>query len=108
MGFNQNFAEHGVQVDHVFLPGQYTKVCRIPSGLKLTQHSHLFDHGSILVSGSVMVEVDGVGELMTGPAGRVIEAGKAHSVTALTDVVWLCQHQTDETDPDRIDGSLVA
>ncbi len=36
-----------------------------------------------------------------------IAAGKAHKVTALTDVRWLCVHATSETDPAAVDAAIL-
>lgn len=85
----------------------YSKRTRIAAGLKLTQHIHPYDHASALVSGTVLLEVDGERREITGPAMMMIEAGKEHSVTALTDVVWHCIHITDDTDPETVDQSIL-
>ena len=85
----------------------YSKRTHIAAGLKLTQHVHPYDHASALVSGAVLLEVDGEKREITGPAMLMIEAGKEHSVTALTDVVWHCIHITDDTDPETVDQSIL-
>jgi hypothetical protein len=53
------------------------------------------------------VTVDDKTECVTGPACLTIKAGKSHKVTALTDVHWFCVHATDETDPDKVDHTLI-
>ena len=105
--FNKNFDECGIDVSHHFGSGMYVKECRIPAGLKLTQHSHKFDHLSWLSSGDAIVEVDGEQNKYSGPCMLEIKANKVHSVESVTDVVWLCMHGTDETDVVNIDESLV-
>lgn len=100
--------EAGVGIAHHFVGGLYAKETHIPAGIKLTQHSHTFDHLSALMKGSVMVEVNGRGEVHVAPKLLTIKAGQAHEVTAITDVVWACLHATDETDADRIDETLIA
>ncbi len=100
--------EAGVGIIHHFVGGLYAKETLIPAGTRLTQHKHAFDHLSALMKGSVVVEVDGARRLRDAPALLTIKAGKVHEVTAITDVVWVCLHATDETDPDRIDRVLIA
>ena len=85
----------------------YSKRTKIAAGLKLTQHIHPYDHASALVAGTVLLEVDGEKREVTGPAMLMIEAGKEHSVTALTDVVWHCIHITDDTDPETVDQTIL-
>lgn len=86
----------------------YSKRTFVPAGLKLTQHVHPYDHASALVKGTVLLEVDGVERQIEAPAMLMIEAGKAHSVTALTDVVWHCLHITGDTDPETVDHSILS
>ena len=71
---------------------------RIPAGQILVQHKHDYNHLSILASGRIILEVDGVTSWLTGPVCLDIEAGKHHGVKALTDVLWYCIH------PDKPDG----
>lgn len=99
--------EAGVTIAHHFVGGLYAKETFIPAGVRLPKHVHAFDHMSVLMKGSVVVDVDGDRRLHDAPALLVIKAGKAHEVTAVTDVVWACLHATDETDPDRIDEVLI-
>lgn len=103
------FEELGVEITHHFVSDEvYSKRTHIPAGLKLTQHIHPYDHASALISGTVLLEVDGVGREVTGPSMLMIEAGKAHSVTALTNAVWHCMHITAETDCESVDESILA
>lgn len=99
---------HGVDVQHYFSSGVYAKYTSIPKDTILTQHVHTFDHLSILASGTVELKVDDIARYITGPACLTIEAGKVHSVTALTDAVWFCIHRTDDNNPDTVDASILA
>ena len=98
----------GVSITHHFVGGLYAKETRIPAGVTLTQHIHLFDHLSALMQGTAIVEVDGKRAAHIAPAMLTIKAGKVHAITAVTEVVWACLHTTDETDPDKIDAGLIA
>jgi len=100
-------AQLGVAIQHHFGGGVYAKETHIPAGVVLTQHRHQFDHLSVLASGTAIVEVDGQLRTLAGPTCIVIEAGKVHSVTAVTPVTWYCVHATDCTDPDKVDHQLI-
>jgi quercetin dioxygenase-like cupin family protein len=104
--FNVDFDTHGVGIAHHFGGKAYAKETRIPAGLRLEQHRHSFDHLSILASGSVVVSVDGVDVEHVAPKCILIQAGKKHAVTALTDTVWFCVHGTECADPSQIDHEL--
>lgn len=97
----------GVSLVHHFAGGLYAKQTHIPAGVKLTQHVHRYDHLSALMVGSCLVSVDGVQRECHAPAFLTISAGKAHEVTAITDVVWACIHATGHTSADEADESLV-
>lgn len=60
------------------------------AGTVLGQHSHDHAHLSYLVSGSAVMSVDGQSVALDGPCPFIVAAGKIHSVTAVTDIVWLC------------------
>lgn len=106
MEYNQNFDAAGVGIAHHFGGGIYAKETLIPAGVELAQHKHPFDHLSVLAAGSALVRCEGVDVLYQAPACITIEANKAHSVQALTNVVWYCVHATDCIDPDKIDHEL--
>ena len=95
-------------IEHHFGAGVYAKETRIPAGMSLMQHKHAHDHLSILASGTAQVTVEDQTTTVTGPACLTIVAGKHHSVTALTDVVWYCVHATDCTDIEQVDQVLIA
>lgn len=97
----------GIGVAHHFGGGAYAKETLIPAGASLTQHAHEHDHLSYLVSGQVVVQVDGEAMTVTGPRAMLIRAGKEHGVTALTPAVWLCIWATDCTDPEKVDAHIL-
>lgn len=95
-----------LQVEHFFCRGLYTKRMSIPAGVVVGKHQHDFTHQSQLAKGRVLLDVDGAVGEYSAPAYMVIEAGKQHIITAITDAVWFCTHITDETDPEKIDEVL--
>lgn len=82
--------------------GAFAKETRIPAGNVLVQHRHVYDHLSILASGVVEVEADGVRVIHEGPKCIVIRAGVHHGVKALTDAVWFCVHATADADEEAL------
>lgn len=107
--FNVGFDEHGVQIVH-HMPdedGVYIKEVRIPAGVELNNHTHTFTHKSILASGRAVVRAGDVEELVVAPVVLTIHSGVPHSVRAVVDSVWFCIHATNETDPEKIDHTLV-
>ena len=105
---DKNEIGKALKVEHFFCEGLYTKRMEIPAGLQVGKHVHDFTHHSQLAKGSVLLDVDGTVTEHTAPAYLIVEAGKRHVITAITDAVWFCTHVTDETDPDKIDESLIA
>lgn len=97
-----------LNIAHHFGGGVYAKETHVAAGQVLVQHKHEHAHLSILASGTVEVEVDGVRSILAGPSCITIEAGKHHGIRALTDVVWFCIHATDCTDAAHVDEVLIA
>lgn len=81
--------------------GVYVIQTLLHPGAEVVQHVHKYDHLSIIPrNGRVELMVEGEDpRTLTGPCSVVIEAGKKHSVRALTPVLWQCIH--------RIDGEVV-
>lgn len=96
------------EIKHHFGGGIYAKETFIPEGKWLVQHTHKFDHLSVLAKGSIELIVDGQVSVIHAPACLTISAGKHHGVKSLTDVVWYCIHATDCTDEDNIDEIIIA
>ena len=94
-------------IHHDFSSGVYAKEARIPAGYLCVQHKHKFDHLSILATGSVELLVDDKVSVVHAPACLTIEAGKVHSIRAITDVMWYCIHATDCTDIESVDEVLI-
>lgn len=96
-----------MNINHYFGGGVYAKETVIPAGQILVQHKHEHDHLSVLASGTVEMQIDGVKSRLQGPACITIKAGAHHGVRTLTDVAWYCIHATDCTDEDKVDELLV-
>lgn len=89
---NPDGSADGVRVQHYIAGGVYTKEAHIEAGWYLEGHKHTYDHLSLLAYGQVIVTVDGMEQLYTGPTGIKIVAGKEHKIQALTKSLWYCVH----------------
>lgn len=98
----------GVGIAHHFGGKAYIKETRIQVGARLGQHAHDHDHLSYLVSGRVILAVDGVRQQVNAPCCMLVPAGKVHEIEALTDALWLCVWGTDCTDPALVDEAVEA
>lgn len=97
-----------LEISHHFIGGElYSKRTTTKAGIKLIQHAHPYDHASALITGVVDFEVEGLISRLAGPVMLMVPAGKVHSVTAITDIVWHCIHITADTDPETIDQSIL-
>lgn len=96
-----------MDIVHHFGGGMYIKETKFKAGEWGEKHTHSFEHLSILASGKVQLTIDNVSVELVGPQILTVQADKVHQVLALTDVVWLCCHSTDCTDPDEIDTVLI-
>ena len=98
-------------LSHHFSSGVYCKLVRIPNEYTVQSHKHKFDHMSMLVSGSVVVETEQTQQAYNADDGPVvieIKAGVAHAITSFDgDAIWACIHATDCTDESSIDEILV-
>lgn len=75
----------------------YMRQMRAAAGHVIGSHKHRYEHYSVLVEGKVRAEFDGEVEEHEAPSVMTVPAGVEHRITALTDIVWLCVHGTDET-----------
>ncbi len=95
-------------IKHHFGGGIYIKETHLKAGEMGEKHKQNVEHLSYLVSGKVKLVIDGdVTRTMVGPEALTVQADKIHQVHALTDVVWLCCHATDCTDPAQIDNVII-
>ena len=102
----ENVGDFLEQVHH-FSDGIYAKQMVIPAGHIVGSHAHAYSHLSVLASGDVVVDANGVLTDYVGPACIEIKAGVEHRVFAKTNAVWFCIHATEETDVNKIDEVLV-
>lgn len=81
---------------------------RIPKGVSLLGHEHSYDHLSLVHRGLVRVTVGEESSLYAAGDMILIKAGKVHAVECLEDTVWFCIHHTTETEPEKIEKSVIS
>lgn len=70
---------------------------KAPQGYELCSHEHVHAHTSVLVSGTAIVHVGDTSEIYSGYNLITIPKGVTHSVKAVTDIIWLCIWNADNT-----------
>jgi hypothetical protein len=97
-----------LQEEHIFFHHGYAKKMHIPAGNVVGQHVHNRDHESAYSGGPVRIRTDTYTEILPAGCGSfTIKAGVAHQVEALGKVDWYCIWDTDETNPTKIDESVI-
>lgn len=95
-------------MQHFFVGGVYLKQMRLAEDAEVVQHSHNYDHASLLATGCVIVRVDGQHSTHWAPSVIEIKAGKSHSFQAVNGpAIVYCIHATDCTDPADVDQVLI-
>ena len=79
---------------------------KIDAGYFVGSHKHSHAHTSVLVSGTADVTIDDVTTRLTGYQIVTIPKDTTHTVTAITDVVWLCLWADDELSHEQAKDSV--
>ena len=99
-------AEQPISTEIRMADGVFTKSMVVRrAGTVIPQHSHRFDHVSVLVRGAVRVVTDDedLGEF-TAPCGILIRAGVKHLFKTITDdTIVLCVHDIGTAEGVKID-----
>lgn len=96
-------------ISHHFGGETYCKLMMIKEDHEVESHKHAYDHLSILCSGIVIVEADGIQTIHYSPDVLTIKAGVVHKVIAVNGpAVWACVHKvSDDVDRENIDEVLI-
>lgn len=96
-----------IDVEHIVAEGLYGRLGFMPKGACVVSCIHLFEHITVALSGvCLVVDPDGVEELVTAPMVRVTPAGMQRAVYVLEDAVWFTVHRADVTDPETMREQL--
>ena len=100
----RKLAEQPIETNISICEGLFVKHAIFAEGTFIPQHSHAFEHLSVIATGAVRVWKDGVllGDYIA-PAGVVIEARAKHLFLALAPwTTVLCVHRVDESGDPRV------
>jgi mannose-6-phosphate isomerase-like protein (cupin superfamily) len=98
-----------IKIKHHFADGVYAKEQRIPRGYTVLSHSHVRDHLSILAVGRAAITYGNgeAGQNLSPGDCVVVKKGMKHTIEAFEDCVWYCIWPTEETDPVKVDASVI-
>ena len=81
-----------IPVEHSFAHQLSVRKARFPAGSILVGETHNFSHLSVLLSGRMVTNIDGVMAEIEGPMDVVAQAGRRGGGVALPDGVWSTAH----------------
>ena len=94
---------------HRFADGIYVREIFIPAGMLLTGKIHKHAHPNFLMQGEVLVVTEQGGqEHLRAPLAMISPPGTKRAVYALTDVVWITVHASEETDLTKLEAQIIA
>lgn len=94
---------------HRFAEGIYVREIFIPAGMLLTGKIHKHSHPNFLMRGEVLVLTEQRGkEYLRAPLAMISPPGTKRAVYALTDVVWITVHASEETDLEKLEEHIIA
>jgi hypothetical protein len=96
-------------VTHRFTPGLYIREIFIPAGTLVTSAEHKKEHPFVITQGEIEVISENEGAVIyTAPFHGITKPGTRRMLRAITDVVWITFHVTNETDLEKIAEELIA
>ena len=99
--------DHG-EVQHLFSPGQYTRVCTLKPGVYVGK-MHRHQHPTFLLSGTCRINTDRGMETITGPHAWISQPNAKRALVCLTECVFATVHlnPTDTTDLAEIEADVI-
>lgn len=99
----------GIELIHLFAPGVYARVAKIPAGTLFVSKIHKSRHFHALVSGTIELTnaYDEIKEY-TGPVSGLTQIGTQRAAYALTDCQFMTVHQTKKTNLRDIEEEVIA
>ena len=95
-------------IEHVFFAGGCAKKMTLPKGYRIGTHKHAGAHQSFYFGGPVLLRTDHYEKTLPAPYGAVaVEGSTNHEIEALGDTIWICMLETDETDPAKVDATVI-
>jgi len=92
---------------HLFAPGVYTRVVRMPKGSFIIGHEHTTRHLNFVLSGKATVGMDGIFTEMVAPLIFISEVGVRKVLQIHEEMLWATVHPTEETRLEILEQTLV-
>ncbi|MFO7306892.1 MAG: hypothetical protein DIU63_09655 [Proteobacteria bacterium] len=93
---------------HLFAPGIYVRVLRMPAGSVIVSKIHKTEHFCLALTGRATVVVNGEREEVCAPRLMRTLPGTQRALYIHEDAVWITFHPTQQTDLDAIERELIA
>lgn len=94
-------------LSHIFTPGLYTRILKMPAGMMLTSRIHMIEHPFVIVEGVIRVWTLETGWVtFRAPHMGITKPGTRRVLEAIEDTTWLTFHATNETDVEKIEASI--
>lgn len=93
---------------HHFSEGLYARELFIPAGTIVVGKIHKYENLNIMVAGEMDVLVGDKIQRVCAPFIVVSPPGTKRIAKAITDVIWLTVHATEETDLNKIENKFIA
>lgn len=93
---------------HTFAPGSYARQILIPNGSLVVGKIHKHAHLNMLMLGTAVVATEEGIVTYHAPFVFTSQPGTKRVVVAITDVIWVTVHVTEETDLVKIEEQMIA
>ena len=97
-----------IPLTHLFAPGVYWREVLMPKDTFVIGHRHLTEHFNVILTGKARVMMDGVIHDIVAPCVIKSDPGVRKVLYIVEDMRWATVHPTNETDMERLRGSLAA
>lgn len=96
-----------IEIINHFEPGMYRREMRAPAGLFITGRTHRTEHWNELAKGEITVWTEQGMKRLKAPLRILSKPGTKRIGMTHTDVVWITEHLTDETDLAKLEAEIV-
>jgi hypothetical protein len=98
-----------IKLIHLFAPGIYARVAKIPAGTIFVSKIHKTRHFHCLVNGTIQLTnaYDEIKEY-TGPHSGLTQMGTQRAAYAVTDCAFMTVHRTNKTSLREIEDEVIA
>lgn len=104
----QSNSQIELPLKHHFSEGLYARELFIPAGTIVVGKIHKYENLNIMVAGEMDVLIGDKIQRVCAPFIVVSPPGTKRIAKAITDVIWLTVHATEESDLNKIENHFIA